>query len=690
MTKLDVAFVWMDQCQKAIELLKEYLLKEPLLVYPDTDKPYTLYTDASKYAWAGVLTQRYVHEIEGKEKEIYHPVTYLSGLFRGSELNWATLIKEPYAIFMCVKKLDYYLAGAQTTLRSDHLPLKKFLKQKTGNSKVNNWALSLEEYEITFEYIKGIKNTLADAMSRLVHIDPTSRLNPEPEGFEFGELKVNEDELDEVEVQSKDEHHSEQKIGRKEFVITVKEDDKEPIPEIHLAWNMSDKDIAKIQRRDEFCRKTIEEIQRRKRKTSDKYHMHNGLLHRYNLDYKQRFQALVIPVNYAKVVSKLAHDELGHNGTARTYALIKRMFYWKGLKKDMENYVKSCHICQQYNIQSVRYTSGHFEIPEAPMDFISMNLIGEFKIGSTQGNRYALTVICMLMGYTWCIPIADKSAEVIVKSYIKEVYSKYGGSRKILFDNGTEFKNKLFEQVARDLGIEHEVYSPPYHPALNGRREGFHSFLKACLAKHISNSLEWDDIVHLACSVYDFLPNEHLREAPFFLMFGRDPRIPVNDLLRPHIRYLGTDESILSLQAMRNIYKVVVHNLKMARKCLEKEATKFPSKVKMEDLIMLKRHDKKTFEPVYEGYYWVLQIRGNQVDVQSITGDQIKTVHIKDVKVVLPMGRVINEMPDYTKFCRKSKLDLDPMKIPDLNWVFQLNYTHKLLLLLQSVCHHQQ
>ena len=124
------------------------------------------------------------------------------------------------------------------------------------------------------------------------------------------------------------------------------------------------------------------------------------------------------------------------------------------------------------------------------------------------------------------------------------------------------------------------------------------------------------------------------------------------------------DESILSLQAMRNIHKMVAHNFKMARKCLEKEATKFPTNVKMEDLIMLKRHDKKTFEPVYEGYYRVLQTRGNQVDVQTIVGDQVKTVHIKDVKVVLPVDRVINEMPDYAKFGRKSKLDLDPMKIP--------------------------
>ena len=236
------------------------MLKEPILVYPDTKKPYTLYTDDSKYAWAGVLTQRYVHEIEGKDKEIYHPITYLSGLFRGSQLNWATLTKEAYAIYMCVKKLDYYLAAAQTTLRSDHLPLKKFLKQRTGNTKVYNWALSLEKYEITFEYIKGIKNTLAVAVSRLVHIDPTSKL--EQEGFEFGELKVDDEEVDQMDVQDREEHADKEKSRKRGFAISVKEDDKEPIPEIELTWNMSDKDIAKIQRQDAFCMKTIEEVQR--------------------------------------------------------------------------------------------------------------------------------------------------------------------------------------------------------------------------------------------------------------------------------------------------------------------------------------------------------------------------------------------------------------------------------------------
>ena len=76
------------------------------------------------------------------------------------------------------------------------------------------------------------------------------------------------------------------------------------------------------------------------------------------------------------------------------------------------------------------------------------------------------------------------------------VYCKHGGSFKILSDNGTEFKNKLMEEVSKELGVEYKVYSPPYRPQSNGRIESFHYFLKACIAKHITPQLEWDDVVH--------------------------------------------------------------------------------------------------------------------------------------------------------------------------------------------------
>ena len=147
-------------------------MKKPILTYPDPNLPYVLFTDASKYAWACVLTQEKTHMVEGKEVKLLHPITYMSGLFSGSQMNWACLTKEAYAIYMSIKKLTYYLEDAYITLRSGHLPLKKFLAKNTLNSKVNNWAIEISPFHITFEYIKGIKNTLADTMSQMINIDP--------------------------------------------------------------------------------------------------------------------------------------------------------------------------------------------------------------------------------------------------------------------------------------------------------------------------------------------------------------------------------------------------------------------------------------------------------------------------------------------------------------------------------------
>ena len=186
LTRKDLTFEWTPICQESFEMLKTSLIKEPILTYPDPSLPYVLFTDASKYAWACILTQEKTHDMEGKEVKILHPITYMSGLFRGSQMNWACLTKEAYAIYMSIKKLAYYSEDADITLRSDHLPLRKFLAKNTLNSKVNSWAIEILPFHITFEYIKGIKNTLADTMCRLINIDLQVQQESEPEGYEFG------------------------------------------------------------------------------------------------------------------------------------------------------------------------------------------------------------------------------------------------------------------------------------------------------------------------------------------------------------------------------------------------------------------------------------------------------------------------------------------------------------------------
>ena len=178
LTQMNEGFNWTTECDKCFHMLKDNLQEAPILRYLDPAADYILYTDASKYAYAGVLTQ----SIDGTD----HPVAYTSGLFRGSQLNWAALTKEAYAIYMSVKKLSFYLDSAQITLRSDHLPLKKFLEKNTMNAKVNNWAVELESQNINFEFIAGTKNVLADTISRLIEFDESIKLQEEEPGYEFG------------------------------------------------------------------------------------------------------------------------------------------------------------------------------------------------------------------------------------------------------------------------------------------------------------------------------------------------------------------------------------------------------------------------------------------------------------------------------------------------------------------------
>ena len=81
----------------------------------------------------------------------------------------------------------------------------------------------------------------------------------------------------------------------------------------------------------------------------------------------------------------------------------------------------------------------------------------------------------------------------------------------------------------------------------------------------LPHKIEWDALIPLACAAYNFLRNEHSKESPFFLMFGRDPVLPLNTLLEPKVRYLGNDINIVSLEAMKNMYEIAATNLKMAR-----------------------------------------------------------------------------------------------------------------------------
>ena len=314
LTKKDGKFEWTSACQKSFELLKEALCGEPVLKYADTSKPYTLYTDASKYGWAGVLTQPHTTTIDGKSTTTDHPVAFVSGLFRGSQLNWAALTKEAFAIYMSVKKLSFYLTDAQILLRSDHKPLEKFLLKNTLNSKVNNWAMELEAFNIQFDYIKGSNNILADTLSRLIAINPDTPTTPEEPGYEFGYAIFEEF----LKVKTKTYEVNEVIVGTDKEIFRND-------PELQNSLQCIENPIAphrlkQLQRQD-----TNMEILKCKLQNNKEYYSldENGLLTRKVIDGGHEFRAIYLPSVLIFQVLQTAYDDLGHNGFPRTYAALK-------------------------------------------------------------------------------------------------------------------------------------------------------------------------------------------------------------------------------------------------------------------------------------------------------------------------------------------------------------------------------
>ena len=179
-------------------------------------------------------------------------------------------MKEAFAIYMSVKKLSFYLTDVQILLRSDHKPLEKFLHKNTLNSKVNNWAMELEAFNIQFDYIKGSNNILTDTLSHLIAIDPDTPTTPEEPGYEFGYAIFEEF----PKVQTETYKVNEVIVGTEKEII--KND-----PELQNSLQCIENPIA----------------------PQISCHLPTQRTH---------FQVL-----------QTAHDDLGHNGFPRTYAALK-------------------------------------------------------------------------------------------------------------------------------------------------------------------------------------------------------------------------------------------------------------------------------------------------------------------------------------------------------------------------------
>jgi len=157
--KRDAKYLWEESQEAAFRALKQKLMTQPILQYPDFSKEFILTTDASNEGAGAVLSQGPI----GKDL----PIAYASRRFNKAEQNYSTVEKELAAIVWGIKHFRPYLYGRKFKIVSDHKPLTWIMSVKDPGSRLLRWRIQLEEYDYEIVYKPGVQNSNADALSRI-------------------------------------------------------------------------------------------------------------------------------------------------------------------------------------------------------------------------------------------------------------------------------------------------------------------------------------------------------------------------------------------------------------------------------------------------------------------------------------------------------------------------------------------
>ena len=626
LTKKYAHFKWTDNHQKAFDFIKESLTCVPLLVYPDPNRPYTLFTDASDTCIGACLTQL----CDNEEKPIY----YLSHKLSRSQCKWSTVEKEAYSVHWALQKLHYYLHDAEFVIKTDHKPLKYLLESPMQNRKIQLWALSMAGYNCRIEYIRGSTNTCADLLSR----------HPDNVGLE---KERNEDD---VSLDVNDNAYQVNVLDSSNFdpkayaSCELPQTDSLKKPETS---DLKDFDMYIEQSKDDDLMSLRSQIENGGGpvKTSQRHYLiiDNLLYYISNTDDDPCLR-LYVPKHLKSLIVKQYHDMNGHMGVQKTFDSIRRKYFWPNLFKDLNEYVTACVICQTRSLQKIRQPLQETDIPPYPMAKVSLDLSGPYPT-SLSGNKYIIAFVDWYSGWPEAYAVPDKTAETVAHLLLEEIFPRHGSCLQIVTDNGTENVNNVVKQTLQTLNIDH-VLTSVYHPQSNAKVERFHRTLHDVLAKRLADDQQtWDLHLNQALAAIRFNVSESSRYSPFYLMYNRDVVLPVDNLLKPRRKYHGEESHKITLQEQHKAFVTVRNNLRKAKRRQAKYADRNTKPVDFEvgDPVYYKNNQRKgKFDLKWKPFYRIIEKRGpvtyiikSQLDgsTSKVHAEMLRHANIEDWEI---------------------------------------------------------
>ena len=271
---------------------------------------------------------------------------------------------------------------------------------------------------------------------------------------------------------------------------------------------------------------------------------------------------------------------------------------------------------------------------------ITIDLVTECKI-SNSGNKHILTIIDHLTGWPEAFPIPSKSADTIVSTFINQYLPLHMCPQYILSDNGTEFKNNLMDQVLQQLGIEH-IFSSPYHPQSNGKLEVFHRYLKPTLKKlWEKNPANWDRYINQVLASYRATSNLATAETPFFLFYGRDPNLPLHQLLEPMQWFLG-DPKLWLLNLETHCLALAIAKKTLDEHCFrttQKTTDWVPPSFKIGDRVYFRNKQPGKWDLKWRPGYQIFHIEhdGHYLHIKNQAMGKTRSCNVKDTVLEPPV-----------------------------------------------------
>ncbi len=556
-------FPWTASCQAAFEGLKAALTTAPVLRLPNYDKPFEVIADASVHGLGAVLMQ------DG------HPVAYESRKFSPAEYNYDTGEQEMLAVVHALKAFRCYVGSSTFTLVTDHEPLTYFNDQPQISRKHARWYEFLQMFSFQWEHRPGRIN-VADPLSRMPHQGQISG------GFRLSTLhrhvlfattrRTARAQGDTADLCSERVAAAKEVVeGSERVAANLQQSLVQVSPEVseRVAAGLQGAPVGSAH--DAFL-STVRDAYADDPSYADESFVSANELTRES-DLWWRGQALAVPnANnlHAQCLSN-CHDSQfgGHFGVAKTRKLACRLYWWPGIRKDVEHHVQHCLTCQR-NKAPNHAPHGELHplpIPEELWESIAIDFI--VKLPQTPRKHDSiLVVVDRLSKYAIFTPCSEKvDSEGLVRLLEEKVVACNGFPKSIVSDRDTRVTAKFFQEWCKKYSIEHKT-TTAYHSRGNGQVERFNLTLENYLRSYVNTGMDdWDELLPVAQLAINSSHQESTGTTPFYLNHGRHAWMPGVTFKRAGLS--GSENSEQRLQ-LRTAWKDAerIQALQKARGCL--------------------------------------------------------------------------------------------------------------------------